>query len=291
MIKMIEDMLDADYFNDSNWHPDHISASMLKKLKTSPETFYFEKRTGKDFVPSVSMRLGTILHYLFLTPDTVESEMVVVDSSTRATKKWKEAIKDAEEENDKRFYCTKSEYEKALAIFNENSHLMELFNKCKNEVVAYGDMLIPSPNWDKADPYALSVGDTKQVDRKNFQVKGKIDSYYSHSEGLDLIDLKTCADLDKFAYDFHKFGYHMQLAFYGELLEQATGERVKNYSVIAVETKEPYRSKRFDIELKVIEQGQDDITEVCSTMFDDDCKLIPEAPKQLETEKIGMLKK
>ena len=79
----------------------------------------------------------------------------------------------------------------------------------------------------------------------------------------------------------------MQLAFYGELLEQATGERVKNYSVIAVETKEPYRSKRFDIELKVIEQGQDDITEVCSTMFDDDCKLIPEAPKQLETEKIG----
>ena len=37
MIKMIEDMLDADYFNDNIWHPDHISASMLKKLKTSPE--------------------------------------------------------------------------------------------------------------------------------------------------------------------------------------------------------------------------------------------------------------
>ena len=49
---------------------------------------------------------------------------------------WKEAIKDAEEENDKRFYCTKSEYEKALVIFNENAHLMEVFNKCKNEVVS-----------------------------------------------------------------------------------------------------------------------------------------------------------
>ena len=168
---------------------------------------------------------------------------------------------------------------------------MEVFNKCKNEVVAYGEMLIPSPNWDKTDPYALSVGDVKQVDRKNFQVKGKIDSYYAHSEGLDLIDLKTCADLDKFAYDFHKFGYHMQMAFYGELLEQATGEPVKNYSVIAVETKEPYRSKKFDIELKAIEQGQNDIADVCSSRFDLNGKLLAEKPKQLETENIGMLKK
>ena len=39
MIKMVENMLDADYFNDSNWHPDHISASMLKKLKTAPENY------------------------------------------------------------------------------------------------------------------------------------------------------------------------------------------------------------------------------------------------------------
>ena len=237
------------------------------------------------------MRLGTILHYLFLTPDTVESEMVVVDSTTRATKKWKEAIKDAEEENDKRFFCTKSEYEKAMAIFNENFHLMELFDKCKNEVVAYGEMLIPSPNWDKVDPYALSVGDMKPVDRKNFQVKGKIDSYYAHSEGLDLIDLKTCADLDKFQHDFFKFGYHMQLAFYGELLEQATGEAVKNHSVVAVETKEPYRSKRFDVSLKVIKQGQDDIAEVCSSRFCFNGKLLPEKAKQLETESIDLFKK
>ena len=284
-------MLDADYFNDSNWHPDHISASMLKKLKTSPETYYYEKRTGKEFTPSVSMRLGTILHYLFLTPETVDTEMVVVDSTTRATKKWKEAIKDAEEENDKRFFCTKSEYEKAMAIFNENFHLMELFDKCKNEVVAYGDMLIPNPSWDEVDPYALSVGDVKHIDCTRFQVKGKIDSYYAHSEGLDLIDLKTCADLDKFPYDFFKFGYHMQLAFYGELLEQATGEPVKNHSVVAVETKEPYRSKRFDIELKVIKQGLDDITEVCKTMFDSNGKLLPEQPKQLEMETIGLFKK
>lgn len=291
MIKMVENMLDADYFNNNNWHPDHISASMLKKLKTSPETFYFEKRTGKEFVPSVSMRLGTILHYLFLTPDTIENELVVIDSSTRATKKWKEAIKDAEEENDKRFFCTKSEYEKAIAIFNENAHLMELFNKCKNEVVAYGEMLIPSPTWDKVDPYALSVGDVKPVDRKNFQVKGKIDSYYAHGEGLDLIDLKTCADLDKFPYDFFKFGYHMQMAFYGELLEQATGEAVKNHSVVAVETKEPYRSKRFDISLKVIKQGQDDIAEVCSSRFCLNGKLLPEKAKQLETESIDLFKK
>jgi len=83
----------------------------------------------------------------------------------------------------------------------------------------------------------------------------------------------------------------MQLAFYGELLEQATGEPVKNHSVVAVETKEPYRSKRFDIELKVIKQGLDDITEVCKTMFDSNGKLLPEQPKQLEMETIGLFKK
>lgn len=55
---------------------------------------------------------------------------------------------------------------------------------------------------------------------------------------LGLVDLKTCAEIGFFEYDFRRWGYIYQLAFYRAVIRQATGENVP-VKVIAVEKSEP----------------------------------------------------
>jgi hypothetical protein len=57
---------------------------------------------------------------------------------------------------------------------------------------------------------------------------------------LGIVDLKTCDDLTWFESDAKRFGYHHQLAFYQNVLDQRIGQLVPVY-IIAVEKKEPFR--------------------------------------------------
>jgi hypothetical protein len=55
-----------------------------------------------------------------------------------------------------------------------------------------------------------------------------------------IVDLKTCDDLTWFESDAKRFGYHHQLAFYQNVLDQRIDQLVPVY-IVAVEKKEPYR--------------------------------------------------
>lgn len=57
----------------------------------------------------------------------------------------------------------------------------------------------------------------------------------------DLVDLKTCADIDRFRWDIRDFGYVHQLAFYTKLLKLAGYDKPINCYLVAVEKKQPYR--------------------------------------------------
>ena len=57
---------------------------------------------------------------------------------------------------------------------------------------------------------------------------------------MDIVDLKTCDDLDRFERDIHTFEYVYQLAFY-EALVSAAGEAVRDVFIIAVEKRKPNR--------------------------------------------------
>ena len=56
-----------------------------------------------------------------------------------------------------------------------------------------------------------------------------------------LLDLKTCADVDRFGFDIRDFGYIHQMAFYGGVLRRAGYEGQLNVYLVAVEKKEPFR--------------------------------------------------
>lgn len=57
-----------------------------------------------------------------------------------------------------------------------------------------------------------------------------------------LVDLKTCADVDKFRFDVRDFGYVFQLAFYARTIADARPDgKTPECWLVAVEKKEPYR--------------------------------------------------
>lgn len=61
-----------------------------------------------------------------------------------------------------------------------------------------------------------------------------------------LVDLKTCADVDKFGYDFRDFGYAHQFGCYSRMLELC-GRKKPDCWIIAVEKREPFRVAVYNI--------------------------------------------
>lgn len=68
----------------------------------------------------------------------------------------------------------------------------------------------------------------------------------------NLIDLKTCQDLDKFSTDFVMYRYVYQLAFYRELLSLHVDMSDKEVYVVAAEKNPPYRVGVWNIKEHVL---------------------------------------
>lgn len=62
-----------------------------------------------------------------------------------------------------------------------------------------------------------------------------------NAETGDIVDLKTCADVDKFRFDIRDFGYTFQMAFYERCVKLAGYDKPVRCWLVAVEKKEPYR--------------------------------------------------
>ena len=88
----------------------------------------------------------------------------------------------------------------------------------------------------------LSAGFAEGTIRATWEgepVQARLD-WFDPERGI-LIDLKTCNDVDRFAYDVRDFGYAWQLAFYGGCLRIAGYDGPLSVYLVAVEKKEPFR--------------------------------------------------
>jgi hypothetical protein len=75
---------------------------------------------------------------------------------------------------------------------------------------------------------------------------------------LGIVDLKTCDDLAWFESDARRFGYHHQLAFYQNVLNQVIGQFVSVY-IIAIEKKEPYRCGVWQLPSETLQLARNEI--------------------------------
>jgi len=102
----------------------------------------------------------------------------------------------------------------------------------------------------------LTAGQAEGVVRceyEDVQCQARIDWFTSQNQ---IVDLKTCFDLDRFEDDFHAYGYAYQLAFYRALLIKAHKLPVQGCYVIAVEKREPFRCGVWSIGPEMLDAAQ-----------------------------------
>ncbi len=105
----------------------------------------------------------------------------------------------------------------------------------------------------------LSVGVAERVVRTGYcgaPCQAKID-WLNPVDGRGIVDLKTTRDLDGFERDVFRFGYDRQLAFYRELIVEATGVELEAY-LIAVEKDEPFRCGVWQFSRGLLDRAADE---------------------------------
>jgi len=90
-------------------------------------------------------------------------------------------------------------------------------------------------------------------------VQSRLDWFTEVGEIPVIVDLKTCHDLDSFAYDAEKFLYGIQFAFYQQIFASALIDEYNLEAVIppvvfaiVVEKKEPFRCGVFGVSASVL---------------------------------------
>ncbi len=210
---------------------------MLKVLGESARKFeaQFVLRTIES-EESDSMRFGSLVHCLALTPEVFRDEFAIIpeevltSNGQRRGKAWE-----------------------AFAEENRGKYLMKQIEVIRAELIvakirnhAFYQLIL---DWqrDIEDPIYWTDEET------GVECKG-IPDIVCRNEWV--IDLKTTSDLTGFVQGREKitsakvaeFGYHMQGAFYLEGASEFYGEKKSRFALIVVETKEPYRVYAIEID-------------------------------------------
>lgn len=76
-------------------------------------------------------------------------------------------------------------------------------------------------------------------------------------DGRGIVDLKTCDNLDEFERDAHRYGYIHQMAFYREMVVEASNAEAEVH-LIAIEKREPYRCGVWQISRRLLDRAADE---------------------------------
>jgi hypothetical protein len=235
---------------DKQYHDDkeYISVSGLKKIKVSPAHY----KEAEKVEPTEAMIFGSAYHCFILEPERFENEYYIFDDhaicealigdgykSPRATKAYKEW-----EESEKRIIGDKDIIQKDA---------FERIRAMKDRLFShpYAKMLLT--NGESEVGIAGSLETTAGV----INVKMRPD--YIKPEKHIIVDLKTAADAsdDGFTRAAADNDYHIQAAFYSDMIELMTGDRLQQtFIFIAQEKIKPYAFNLFECSPQFISQGR-----------------------------------
>lgn len=216
-----------------------ISKSDLDLLAKSP--LHFKMKNELKSEPSPSLILGSLVHKLVLEPNDFKNEFLIEPVCDKRTKEGKAL------------------YTELLANLGDKTLVsQEQFNTA--QAIANAVLKTPQAKFFLKDGLAEQVyfGEINGV-----EVKAKPD-FYNEKLGV-IVDLKTTSDASAggFSKSSANFNYHIQTAFYSEILRQ-NGKAVNNFLFIAVETKPPYFVGFYELDDEALNLAQSRILELLS---------------------------
>jgi len=209
-----------------------ISKSDLDLLAKSP--YHYKYKDEFERKDSAALVLGSAVHKLVLEPIDFADEFIVEPQVDRRTKEGKASYQLFIDSSADKQILDPATYELAQQIANSVNSMREtgLFLKeGKAEQTYFGEI-------------------------DGVPVRCRPD-FYNESLGL-VIDLKTTSDASAagFAKSVANFNYHVQNAFYTDILRQ-NGKVVNNFLFIAVETKKPFMVGFYELDEIAIDKGRE----------------------------------
>ncbi len=233
----------GDYFA-----ADAISASGLKKIKQSPAHF----KEGEEKKETEALIFGSAYHCYILEPDRFEKDYYIFDDhsicevligegykSPRSTKAYKEW-----QESEMRVIGEKKVID--MDVFERIKAMKErLFSH------PYAKMLLTNGE--------AEVGLAGTIQTQSGPITVKLKPDYIKAGKHIIVDLKTAADasVDGFTRAAADNDYHIQAAFYSDLLEMMAGDGMgQTFIFIAQEKVKPYAFNLFECSPQFISQGR-----------------------------------
>ena len=202
-----------------------ISASGLKAINKKSVYHFLNQKPFE----SSAMALGTAVHCAMLEPHLYYKEFHIMPKIDRRTKIGKQTFLIEQEKAEGKTIVAFEDHEKITAIL-ENFRNHELAQKyCKGEIEL-----------------------SHYLEHEGIEVRVRPDCL-NRVENF-IADPKTCQDNSPMAFkrDVYKYGYHLQAAFYSDML----GVPAENFRFIAVETQYPYSVEVYGLSEEMIDQGR-----------------------------------
>lgn len=190
--------------------------------------------------PNREMLIGSMVHCLYLEPDTFDERFVAVPGF-RVLEAMK-APKRSAAYKSQRARWERSQNGKVIVEPDDMATARECAEHLRGRV----------HDWHGPGRQEVSiVGDCPET---KLRLKARID----YLTELTIIELKTCRDASRFHYDIVDYGYHRQAAFYQDIVSWRTGKLLP-FVIIAIETSEPWGIRYGQIDQALLEAGRREV--------------------------------
>lgn len=208
-----------------------ISKSDLDLLARSP--LHFKMKNELKSEPSDALILGSAVHKLVLERKDFLNEFKIVPGADKRTKEGKAIHEDFLKKLGEKTPIKWPTIKTALKVAKSVNSMCETAKSLRDGLAEQS--------------YFSEINGVAVKCRPDF---------YNEKLGA-VIDLKTTSDASAsgFARSVASFNYHIQAAFYSDIL-RSLGKEVNYFLFIAVETKAPYFVGFYELDAAAIEQGR-----------------------------------
>ena len=205
---------------------DYLSSSAIKTIAKKSILHFLEQKPFK----SDALTIGSAFHSFVLENHLFFNEFIVTPKINRRTKAGKEE------------YAKSQAHALATGKLSINQLDYNMIQTMSEKIFE-----------DKTCKELLSNGEAEMsFYRENFiDIKARVRPDY-YKEGEYIVDLKSCQDASPraFKYDVFKYGWHIQAAFYMDVLE------VNEFYFIASEKHHPYACQSYKLSDQLINEGR-----------------------------------
>jgi exodeoxyribonuclease VIII len=205
-----------------------VSNSGLKRVAQSPAHYKYPEERA----PSRAMDIGTAIHTALLEPDRYASEYMPTSANDRRASEYKEAAKVYGEDKTLTATEVRRVQGMARAAYSQPSIAAQLGAEGHRELSVFAH-----------DPKTGVV------------VKCRLDLLASDGAALDVKKTQD-ARPEAFMRAIWNYRYHVQAAFYSDVLLWATGQAVEPFRFLAIEENSPHGCKLYHLDEAAIDYGR-----------------------------------